>query len=218
MSYKEIQENIRDLESVSIRGRLNIEDLVRRQIDRCNMALGGPDQLMFESYVRGLMSMLPIHKRDEIYENEDEFNEEIEEYVYEHSCGMQIGTPESPVLVYGPDDPEYDPKKPIIYSPKLVRRIETDYEKLYELTLTALQEVGLTWEVEHKTYEAAPASPPKSKVDIKLIHRVEDSIVELLLDAREETPKLTFHMIVERLRDRTPPTPLQRRHIDNGHP
>lgn len=216
MSYVEIEENLRNLESVEIRGRLNIEDLVRRQIDRCNMALGQPDPSAFESYVRGLMKMLPDHKRKEIYANENEYNEKYEDYEYQYSCGMQIGTPNAPVYVYEPGDPEYDADNLVIYSPKLVTKEETDYEQLYELILLAFQEVGLTWEVEQKTFEIGPASPPESKVDIKVIHKAEDALIDVLLDAREDMPKLSFHMIVERLRERTPKTPLQRRHLQNG--
>ena len=218
MSTYDVEKQLETLENVKIRGRLNIEDLARRQIDRCNITMGGLDESVFEANVRALMMMLPENKRQEVMGKGKLYNENTEEYMYDHCAGVQMGTPGNPIVRYykypqydflkdhpGWEDMEEELDYDII-SPKLQSNEATDYEKLYSFVVLAFQEVGLTWDIEPRTVDLGPVA--KSKVPRKVLDMAEDAVVDIILEMREDHRFLSFDMVIEELRKRNPAQPL----------
>ena len=221
MSIPGMVNELESLEPIRIRGTLSIEDLVRRQIDRCNMSISAADPSVFEGNVRALMKHLPAETYEEVLNKQSEYNTTVESYVYKGTCGHNIGTPKNP-FVSVPGHPEWDflldIPKPYreahmeeidILSPIKVEAPETDYEKLYEVILQAFQGLGLTWNVENRTVEMGKVI--KTGIPSWFIDNAEQAIVDVMMKGRAEDSKLneiTYNSIVEELRERTPPTPV----------
>lgn len=203
MSQKQIVEELKSLEELTIRGHLSIEDLVRRQIDRCNLSMSGMDPSIFEANVRALLSMLPSHKRAEVMTRENDFNTTGTEYEFQYNCNMRMGTPDNPVTSDGL--PPNEDRSNVI-SPVPVEVERTDYEKLYEIIIESLESVGLTWNIEAKFVEHGAVVD--TTVPPNITQKSAQAVVDVLLEARKKSPDLTFSMIVETLRDQEPPTPV----------
>ncbi len=213
---------LEELGNVKIKGNLSIEDLVRRQMDRCNMTISTADPEVFNANVRALMSYLPGGKYAELIAKKDEYNTENEQYNFRSTCGHDIGTIENP-LVSVPNHPEWDflldiPKpyreehedEISILSPIKSMVESTDYEQLYRLIIKALEGQGLTWKIEQKTVEMGKVI--KVKTPSKLLAKAEAAIVKVLTEARIKDSKINdifYSEIIEDLRSRTPPpTPV----------
>lgn len=223
MSIPEVVEELKALEEVEIRGQLSIEDLVRRQIDRCNISMSGPDPSVFEANVRALMTMLPSNKYQQILSAADEYNSEIHDWQYEQWCGINMGTPDDPITTDG-GKPKEDWSN--VISPKPVSRVETDYEKLYEVILRTFEAVGLTWRVEPKVAEFGKVI--RAKIPSPLVDRAARAVVDVLLRGRakmieranklqskaerraliERANQIGYTAIIEELRELTPATPV----------
>lgn len=212
---------LESLEAVKIRGTLSIEDLVRRQIDRCNMSISAADPSIFEGNVRALMKHLPANIYQKVLGQQEEFNSTVESYSFKETCGHNIGTVKNP-YVSVPGHPEWDffldIPKPYretymdeidIISPVRVEETVTDYEKLYEIILQALEGLGLTWNIERRTVEMGKVI--KTEIPNWLIDEAEQAIVDVMMKGRAEDSKLneiTYNLLVEELRERTPATPV----------
>jgi hypothetical protein len=223
MSRPQIVRELEDLESVEIRGQLSIEDLVRRQIDRCNMSMGSVEPSVFEAHVRALMTMLPSNKFTDVMNRSDEYNKEVHEWHHESWCGIQMGTPENPITT--DDKPPKEDWSNVI-SPRPTTRTETDYEKLYKIVLQAFESVGLTWKVEQKVAEFGKIV--ETPIPSNLVERASQAVVDVLLKGRAElieaakkkeskperragmvqANQMSYADLVEQLRDLTPPTPV----------
>lgn len=125
-------------EEPGIQGKLAIEDIVRRQMDRTATSRSISEEL-FEVNVRILMSDLPSNKLKELYEREDEYwTKEVD--IRRTFCGKRMpsrnGEPETEKAI--------------------------DFQKLYEMVMQAFEEVGLTWKIKNTTeeYGRVEAKPP----------------------------------------------------------
>ena len=145
------QEN--SIGDIEIRGKLGIEDIVRRQIDRCNFSSPYPDE--FASNVNALYDILPTHKREELEDRVLEYSY-IKKYVEygTYWCGV-----------------------PLTSSKRIVTRAETDFHKFYQMILTALEESRLTYQSEPKLYEEKRITKEK-KSETPLLPDPEDSEVK----------------------------------------
>jgi hypothetical protein len=112
-------------EEPGIQGKVSIEDLVRRQIDR-TLISESTDPTLFEANVQLLMSMLPSGKLKALYAREAEFKTKIVDMRPEW-CGRRVGP--------------------------LKTEKQTDYLKLFELVLEAFEDCGLTWKIKNETVE-----------------------------------------------------------------
>lgn len=223
MSVPQDIERLQSLEEASIRGHLQIEDLVRRQMDRCNMTMGAEDTTIFEANVRALMKMLPSTKLDDVLRRESEYNETVRDWHYEYWCGTKMGTPENPITT--DDEPPNDDRSNVI-SPTPISYTQTDYEKLYELVIQGFESVGLTWRVDAKVAEFGKVI--RTTIPSNVITDGQNAVVQVVLDTRaamiqraRETKKgaelrkvieianhIGYTELVEELRYLTPPTPV----------
>ena len=77
-----------------------------------------------------------------------EYVEEITSWEFEYWGSIPLGTIEKPYYVNMPDSPYWDGGEPILKSPVRVKKFVTNYEKLYTLVLSMLEQVGLTWRMQ----------------------------------------------------------------------
>lgn len=222
MSVPDDVMRLESLEEANIRGHLSIEDLVRRQIDRCNMTMGGLDETIFHANVRALMKMLPSKKLADIEDRGIEYNTTVKEWHYEQWCGINMGTPQNPITT--DDEPPKDDWSNVI-SPRPNEYTQTDYEKLYELVIQGFESVGLTWRIEAKVVEFGKVI--RSKIPGNVITDAQNAVVGVLLKAREnliqsgreekkgaelkkiitEANYINYADLAEELRHLTPATP-----------
>ena len=135
-------------EAQKILGKLELADLVRWQINRCNVTAG--DKELFNRNVEILMMMLPSTRLIEMQELSKEYKYEIDEFVFKHTRGgRQIGTVENPFYINTPDDPNYNGGTPVLVSPTKNKAMFTDYNKMYTLILRLFENAGLTWKNEN---------------------------------------------------------------------
>lgn len=221
MSIPDMVRELESLETIKLRGTLSIENLVRRQIDRCNMSISAADPSIYEGNVRALMMHLPANIYQQVLGRQDEFNDTVESYQYKETCGINIGTIKNPYVSVA-NHPEWDffleIPKPYrethmdeidILSPIKVEETVTDYEKLYEIILHSLEGLGLTWNIEQRTVEMGRVI--KTKIPNWFVDEAEQAVVEVMMKARAENIELneiTYNLLVEELRERTPPTPV----------
>jgi hypothetical protein len=81
--------------------------------------------------------MVPLHKKKEIAERENEYTSITESWHYKYWCGVPLGTPE----------------EPINGSPALLKETVIDYHKMLEIILEAFEECGITWKFDELTIE-----------------------------------------------------------------
>jgi len=219
----DIVEELKELESPTIRGTIGMPEIVRYQIILCNRARGGEDPAVFEAHVRALLDMLPQYKRDEIQKRESEYIYETERWQYRYWCGIPLGTPENPITSDGePPKPDWSN----VVSPTLVREEVVDYEKLFSIIMETLEGLGLSWAIDQKTVEHGKAK--KEKIPKHIIKTAAEAVVNVVLDARKRliedaknkltgadlleavnrANQLSYIDIVEALRRETPPTPV----------
>ena len=141
-----------DYGDIAIRGRMDIEDIVRLQINRCNASGYEPDQTMFESSVKVLLDLLPYHKRLEVLEKELEYKDEVDFVEYgSYWCGQ-----------------------PMTSTRKVVNRIVLDFHKLYRIVLDAFADCGLTWQIEPILVEEGKEDKNKKPPKPLLIEEKQD--------------------------------------------
>jgi hypothetical protein len=150
------------LEEATIRGELDIETLVFRQIERTSQS-ALQDETLFSVNVRILMSMLPSHKRSEVLERDDEYTSIQTRYDYKYCCGVPMGTPE----------------KPVCGSPALVEEEVIDWHKLYEIVLDTFEECGITWKFDKWTVEIGAVEEKEKALPIPAItNRFKNAVAE----------------------------------------
>jgi hypothetical protein len=138
-------------ETQKILGRLELDILIRWQINRCNTSIENP--LEFGLNVEILKMNMPKTRRDRVDELANLYTYEVEEYVYKYTKGGRpLGSPENPFYINNEEDPNHDPTKPeILVSPKKMKIKKVDYNKLYTIILDQLEESGLTWKNQEYT-------------------------------------------------------------------
>ena len=144
IEQQRLLEFLRGLEDRGIRGTLAPEDIVRRQMERCNIAATYPSQSIFEASVEILRSWLPKQKKDELDSRDDEFTSTEEKWVYKYCCGTPMGTPERPVK---------DRDGRVISPIKEENILVVDYRKMYDIILEIFEDAKLTWKIEPMTAE-----------------------------------------------------------------
>lgn len=117
-------------EDIEIRGRMDIEDIVKYQINRCNISATDPNPKIFESNVLTCLDLLPAHKRKNVLENTKAYGDEQDVEEYDMWAGIQL-----------------------IDTKRVVKKFITDYHKLYRVILDAFADSGLTWKVEEELVE-----------------------------------------------------------------
>jgi hypothetical protein len=136
-----------------ILGKLELEDIVRWAINRCNTTAGDP--FLFNRNVEMLMNMLPANRLAEIQGMEKDYVDVVEQDVFKYSRGgRQIGSAQRPFYLNTPDDPNYDHTKPAeLWSPIRMKVKIKNYDKLYTIVLRLLENSGLTWRNENVEIE-----------------------------------------------------------------
>lgn len=119
-----------NIEDVEIRGRMDIEDIVKYQINRCNLSSSNPDTTIFGSNVLVLLDLLPAHKREEVIERKKEYGKIVKVDDRDIWCGQRVGRAKW---------------KPPIFVP--------DYHMLYRYVLDAFADSGLTWNIEQELFD-----------------------------------------------------------------
>jgi len=138
-------------DEASIRGNLDPEQLVRLQINRCNIAYSAGDEAGFGYSVLSLLSMLPTQKRMEIEDMKDDYEEASEEFVFDKVGGWRAGTVEHPVKINGK------------LSPRVEKVTQTSYYKLFTLIQTKLEESNLSWRMDQVNEELGRVRKPDPK-------------------------------------------------------
>ena len=138
-----MQKQVFDETARLIGKKLELDELVRWQINRCNVSSLEPE--LFQRNVEMLMMMLPSGRLVEILGREKDYMNEVEVYIYKYRGGKALGSPEKPFYINKPEDPVFDGGKPILISPIKGKQKIKDYDKLYMLVLKMLEESGLTW-------------------------------------------------------------------------
>jgi len=119
---------------------MDIEDIVKYQINRCNISSTDPNLEVFNSNVLVLLDLLPAHKRNEVIDRKDEYGETEKQEIYEkYWCGV-----------------------PILTSKKIIEVFVCDYHLLFRLVLDAFADSGLTWKIEPELKELGKV-PVKQK-------------------------------------------------------
>jgi len=178
--------------------KINVEYLVLKQIDRCNTAAYEGDEGKFNNAVESLLAMLPKENRARIEndKNRDQYVETIEQPVYQYSCGHPMGTPENPIYRNKKTDWNWDGGEPILVSPTVEEVEQVDYQKLYKMILSELQDVGVTWKIEPRGNVERRITPPQTPLvrlnDGKFIRL----LVEKGIDAVKD--KVTVEMPVQK--------------------
>ena len=121
-------------DKASIPGNLDPDQIVRRQIDRCNVALTNGDEIAFGNAVRALLAMIPTEKRKEVEKERTEYEKSEPKLKYQYYCGAPMGTPEHPIMRNG------EP-----WSPVTVEEVVTDHYKLYSLIMQKIEDSDLSW-------------------------------------------------------------------------
>ena len=190
----------------NIKDDLDASQLVFQHIQRCLVSMAGMDVSVFETNVRGLMALLPEFKRNEVYENEDDFTTRSEKYIYKKFCGIDMGTPQNPIMDNDKDDISYDPRRETtIISPILKEFAETDYEKLFELLMRAIDELGLLYSYE-LSFKDIGNVPSKDPIPQRILNLATDALSKIVVENREHV-KSYLHL-VNALPFETPCTPL----------
>lgn len=122
-------------DELEIRGRMDIEDIVKYQINRCNISSTDPNLAIFNSNVLVLLDILPAHKRQQVLNNYKEYTEEVKVDARELYCGVRVGKPRF--------------KKERVINPHL----------LYRMVLDAFADSGLTWKIEPELKELGKVMP-----------------------------------------------------------
>ena len=120
-----------NIDELEIRGRMDIEDIVKYQINRCNISSTEPDPAIFYSNVLVLLDLLPAHKREQVIADKESYGEEKERIVYD----------------------KYWCEKPVTSSQRTIKEFVIDYHHLYRKVLDAFADSGLTWKIEGELIE-----------------------------------------------------------------
>ena len=132
------------IDETAIRGKLDIQALIFRQVERCASA-AQQDETLFAANVRILLSMLPKIKRDELMDRSDEYTSTSQTYQYKYFCGVPLGTPDHPING----------------SPALTDEETIDWHKLFEMIMHAFEEIGYTFKIDSQTVEIMPQEDAK---------------------------------------------------------
>lgn len=156
-------------DEIKLRGSLSPEDMVRFQINRCNITASYPDRSMYDENVLTLMRNLPSHKLFELQNQKDEYTIRTTVYQYKYACGHRMGSPptfdedglpkhDKDGLIIGsvyrnkPEQWNYNPNendgKPVLVSPIPMKTDIIDYDKLFELVMEKLEEAGISWKID----------------------------------------------------------------------
>lgn len=133
------------IDETPIKGEVNVESLVFRQIERTSLS-ALQDETIFASNVRVLLSHLPSHKRAEVINRSDEYTSTVQRLQYKHWCGVPLGTLE----------------EPINGSPELIEEEVIDWHKLFEIIIDAFESCGVTWQFDKWTIEVGAVGEEKS--------------------------------------------------------
>ena len=181
--------------------KINVEYLVLKQIDRCNTAAYEGDEGKFNNAVESLLAMLPKENRQRIENDKsrEQYTETIEQPVYQYSCGHPMGSLESPIYRNKKTDWNYDGGEPILVSPTIEEVEQVDYQKLYKMILSELQDVGVTWKIEPRGNVERKIKPQQTP----LVRLHDGTYVRLLVEKGIEAvkDKVTVEMPVEQTKE-----------------
>lgn len=181
--------------------KINVEYLVLKQIDRCNTAAYEGDEGKFNNAVESLLAMLPKENRQRIEseKNREQYTETIEQPVYQYSCGHPMGTPENPIYRNKKTDWNWDGGEQILVSPTFEEVEQVDYQKLYKMILSELQDVGVTWKIEPRGNVERKIKPQQTP----LVRLHDGTYVRLLVEKGIEAvkDKVTVEMPVEQTKE-----------------
>ena len=195
--------------------KINVEYLVLKQIDRCNTAAYEGDEGKFNNAVESLLAMLPKENRQRIENDKsrEQYTETIEQPVYQYSCGHPMGTPENPIYRNKKTDWNYDGGEPILVSPTIEEVEQVDYQKLYKMILSELQDVGVTWKIEPRGNVERRIKPQQTP----LVRLHDGTYVRLLVEKGIDAvkDKVTVEMPVERTKEKDDEEDEEEQELDN---
>jgi hypothetical protein len=179
---------------VDYKQKINIEYLALKQVDRCNVSANAGDAMSFNNSVESLLSMLPKENRAVIESEKykEQYITRVEELVYQYSCGRKMGTKEHPVYRNKPTDWNYNGGEPELVSPVVIEVEKVNYQVLYRLILSELQNVGVTWKIE-----------PRESIDKKiklpptpLIRLNDGKMIRLLVERGVDTVRDNVKVLI----------------------
>jgi hypothetical protein len=133
-----------------VQQKLDMGDLVKIQVLRCEIAESGGDETKHANGVEGLLHLLPRENRERL--ESDKYRSlyvtKVETFEYRYSCGHKMGSPERPVFRNNPLDWNYHGGPPELVSPIAVEVEQTDYQKLFNLIMSEFEDLGVTWKKE----------------------------------------------------------------------
>lgn len=182
-------------EQITIREKLDIQSLLFRQVERCNISISNPDPSIFEANVRILMSLLPPQSIDKVRTRTDEFNKKKDIPLIETFCGV-------PMVDYDEDG------KPL--PPKYDEQIFTDYEILYEFIMAELAKLGITYSIEQLNIELGAVRDEVDLVPGPMINSFKKQMQKFIIKWRKKGYKGTFEDLAKRVSVETMPTPYVR--------
>jgi len=165
----QLQQELLALQNPSIRNKLSIEYHITTQLIRCFNALTMPDS-NFSEQVMALAALMPSSVQDRL-DNflQNECTEVYEDYVYKQFCGINMGTPNHPILDENGE----------AYSPVKTTRTEVDYVKFLREIMTILEEVGLTWKLNLTNLDSGKKRP-RLKLPAEIRNLAEERLSELV--------------------------------------
>lgn len=203
---------------IRIKGKVDVIWRLQKQLERCNMILAMGNIEAFESSVLALKGDLPMGVKKAVLARTDEFNSTPIRYEYTNCCGVNVGTPDNPMIsveghrewdfldqVPKPFRDEYKDRIHTV-SPRRIEETETDYIDLYEIIKEELERAGSTWQYEKKIPKAMKI---QEKLPKHIVKEIVGNRVDFLLNLRNQYPKMALGY-----RDlnvgwhETPPTPV----------
>lgn len=205
------------LESLNIRDRVPMSRTVYLQIERCNISCSGVDPAIFEANVRMLLTMIPSYKQKEVMSRSKEYNNEVEEFVFQNYCNIQLGSTSKPLMskdrhgirhIVKRDEAEnIDWEDPNILSPQFVKSVDTDYEELYKVIINCLESANITWRVEGKTVEMGKIN--KTEITDAVLNDIAQLVGYRISEYRKipQYKDLTYAKVAAALKHGVPSTP-----------
>lgn len=126
-------------DELEIRGRMDIEDIVKYQINRCNVSSSDPNPKIFNSNVMVLLDLLPAHKREQLLSKKQEYGKYQDREVFDQVWGGI----------------------PIPSSRRTINEFVIDYHLLFRMVLDAFADSGLTWKIEQELIELGKVGSKK---------------------------------------------------------
>jgi hypothetical protein len=148
-----LQKQVFDETQLMTGKKLELQDLIRLQINRCNTTAGDP--MYFNRNVEMLANMLPSGRLAQLESPDLKklYMVEQEVWVYRYFGNTKLGSPERPFYINDENDPNWDGGEKIMVSPIRSKQYIVNYDRMFTIVLRLLEECGLSWKQENVQIE-----------------------------------------------------------------